>query len=301
VITPSPAIEVRGLSKRIRKTTVLEPVDLVVPRGSVLALVGHNGAGKTTLIKILLNILQPTVGEATVLGLASAGLRGEAFKRIGYVSENQEMPEWMTVQRLMRHLSSLYPRWEDARLLEDLQLPPECPIKHLSRGMRMKVALASVLAFGPELVMMDEPFSGLDTAVRSEIIQTLLDRAHDNGMTVLISSHDLEEIETFATHIAFLRCGRLLFSEPIEVSLERCREVTVTFETEIADREMTKLPAGCVAAEAQGAMLRFVDMRANVNDHEDAIRELMPEAVQVQSEGMNLKAIFLALNKGVRS
>ena len=301
MIPSSPAIEVCGLTKRIRKTTVLEPVNLVVPRGAVLALVGHNGAGKTTLIKLLLNILQPTAGEATVLGLATAGLRGEAFTQIGYVSENQEMPEWMTVQQLMRHLSSLYPRWKDAELLEDLQLPPERQIKYLSRGMRMKVALASVLAFEPELVMMDEPFSGLDTAVRSEIIQTLLDRVHDNRMTVLISSHDLEEIETFATHIAFLRGGRLLFSEPIEVLLERCREVTVTFETEIADRELRKLAAGCVAAEAQGAMLRFVDIRANVNDHEGAIRELMPEAVQVQSESMNLKGIFLALNKGVRS
>jgi ABC-2 type transport system ATP-binding protein len=301
VIPSSTAIEVRGLSKRIRKTTVLEPVDLVVPRGAIYALVGHNGAGKTTLIKILLNILQPTAGEATILGLASTRLRGEAFKRIGYVSENQEMPEWMTVQQLMRHLSSLYPRWEDAGLLKDLQLPTERTIKHLSRGMRMKVALASVLAFEPEIVIMDEPFSGLDTAVRSEIIQTLLDRAHDNEMTVLISSHDLEEIETFATHIAFLRGGRLLFSEPIEVLLERCREVTVTFETEIANREITKLAAGCVAAEAQGAMLRFVDVGANVHDHEGAIRELMPDAVQVQSEGMNLKAIFMALNKGVRS
>ena len=109
MIPSSTAIEVRGLSKRIRKTTVLEPVDLVVPRGAIYALVGHNGAGKTTLIKILLNILQPTAGEATILGLASTRLRGEAFKRIGYVSENQEMPEWMTVQQLMRHLFVVSP------------------------------------------------------------------------------------------------------------------------------------------------------------------------------------------------
>jgi ABC-2 type transport system ATP-binding protein len=300
-VTPSSsAIEVLGLTKRIGRRTLLEPISLVVPRGAVLALVGHNGAGKTTLIKLLLNILQPTSGEATVLGMATAGLRGDAFKRIGYVSENQEMPEWMTVLQLMEHLRSLYPRWDDAGLLEDLRLPPERKIKHLSRGMRMKLALASVLAFGPELLVMDEPFSGLDTAVRSEIIQTLLDRTHGSGMTILICSHDLEEVETFATHVAFLRGGRLLFSEPIEVLLGRCREVTVTFETEIAHREVAKLAVGCVAAEAQGAMLRFVDTQVNVTNHEGAIRELMPAAVAVQSEGMNLTSLFLALNKGGR-
>lgn len=293
----TPAIDARQLSKRIGKSTVLEAMDLAVPRGAIVALVGHNGAGKSTLIKLLLNILEPTTGEATVLGMPTASLRGDAFTRIGYVSENQEMPEWMTVSGLMRHLRPMYPRWNDEGLLEELQLPAERKIKDLSRGMRMKLALASVLAFGPELLVMDEPFSGLDIAVRTELIQTLLDRTHDGETTVLISSHDLEEMETFATHIAFLRKGRLLFAEPIDELLARCREVTVTFAGDVAERMKTALPNGCVAAEAKGAMLRFVDMQADVDGHEDAIRALMPQAVAVQSEGMNLRAIFLALNK----
>ncbi|MCU1322569.1 MAG: transporter ATP-binding protein [Acidobacteriaceae bacterium] len=296
----SPAVEVRELSKRIGKTTLLAPLNLVVSRGSILALVGHNGAGKTTLIKLLLNILLPTTGEATVLGMNSTELRGDAFTRLGYVSENQEMPEWMTVAQMMEHLRPLYPQWEDSGLLEDLQLPPERKIKHLSRGMRMKAALASVLAFGSELLISDEPFSGLDTAVRSEMVQTLLDRTHGREMTVIVSSHDLDEIETFATHVAFLRAGQLLFAEPIETLLTRCREVTVTFAQDIAERARLKLPEGCVATEAQGAMLRFVDLRVNVADHEDAIRKLMPEAVHVQSDGLGLRGIFLALNKGGR-
>lgn len=301
MMAASSAIEVRGLSKRIGKMTLLQPMDLSVPRGAILALVGHNGAGKTTLIKLLLNILRPTSGEARVLGMLSSDLRGDAFTRIGYVSENQEMPDWMTVEQMMEHLRLLYPRWEDAGLLEDLQLPPERKIRHLSRGMRMKAALASVLAFGPELLLMDEPFSGLDTAVRTEFIQTLLDRTHDMETTVVISSHDLDEMEMFATHVAFLHAGKLSFAEPIESLLERCREVTVTFEGETAEEAKAKLPAGCMAAEAKGAMLRFVDTRVNVEDHEGAIWELMPEAVQVQSEGMNLRAIFLALTKGGRA
>ncbi|HEY4357183.1 MAG TPA: ABC transporter ATP-binding protein [Acidobacteriaceae bacterium] len=297
-MTTSAAIEVHGLSKRFGKATVLEPMDLTVPRGAVLALVGHNGAGKTTLIKMLLNILPPTGGHASVLGMPSSELRGDVFTRVGYVSENQEMPEWMTVQQLMEHLRPLYPRWKDAGLLQELQLPPERKIEHLSRGMRMKLAFASVLAFAPELLLLDEPFSGLDTAIRSELVQTLLDRTHDSETTVVISSHDLAELETFASHVAFLRAGRLLFAEPMDRLLTRCREVTVTFAGDTAEQAKLKLPDGCVAAEAEGALLRFVDLRVNVEDHEGAIRELMPEAVQVQSEGMNLRAIFMALNKG---
>ena len=146
--------------------------------------------------------------------------------------------------------------------------PAQAEDKHLSRGMRMKTALASVLAFGPELLLMDEPFTGLDPAVRTELIQTLLDRIHTedpaNATTIVISSHDLDEVESFATHVGFLHGGRLLFAQPIESLLTRCREVTVTFENEVAANVSAKLPEGCVAAEASGAMLRFVDLRVNV-------------------------------------
>jgi ABC-2 type transport system ATP-binding protein len=299
-----PVIEARQLGKRFGSTAVLAPLNLTVPRGAVLALIGHNGAGKTTLLKLLLNILRPTEGESTVLGMPSTSLRGQAFTRIGYVSEHQEMPEWMSVKQLMQHLRPMYPRWNDAGLLEDLQLPPERKIEHLSRGMRMKLALASSLAFQPELLLMDEPFSGLDPAARTEMIQSLLDRTHTDdpeaATTIVISSHDLDEIETFATHVAFLRRGQLLFAEPMEQLLVRCREVTVTFGGNVAAQARTRLAEGCVAAEASGAMLRFVDLRVNVEDHEGAIRALMPDAVHVQSEPMNLRAIFLALNKTVR-
>lgn len=304
-MTAAPAIEARQIGKRIGKTTLLAPLDLTVHRGAILALVGANGAGKSTLIKLLLNMLQPTHGGATVLGMPAASLRGRAFTRIGYISETQQMPEWMTVAALMEHLRPMYPRWDDAGLLEDLDLPPERKIKHLSRGMRMKAAFASVLAFGPELLFLDEPFTGLDAAVRTEIIQTLLDRTHtedpEKATTLVISSHDLDEVESFATHVAFLHHGRLLFAQPMDTLLASCREVSVTFENEVAAQRISKLPEGCIAAEASSAMLRFVDLRVNIEDHEGAIRALMPDAVHVESEPMNLRGIFLALNKRGRT
>jgi len=194
-MTVASAIETTALAKTYGKTQVLYPISLSVPQGSVCALVGHNGAGKTTLIKLLLNILRPTSGSATVLGESASALTGASFTRIGYVSENQEMPEWMTVQGFMDYLGPFYPTWNDTNLLADLDLPPDRKLKHLSRGMRMKAALASILAFRPQLIVMDEPFSGLDPLVRDQLIETLLDRINDNsdllGTTVLISSHDL--------------------------------------------------------------------------------------------------------------
>jgi ABC-2 type transport system ATP-binding protein len=231
----TPAVEVRQLAKRFGGTEALAPLDLIVPRGAIFALVGHNSAGKTTLIKLLLNIIQPTSGSATILGESAAALTGALFTRIGYISENQEMPEWMTVQGFMDYLRPFYPTWDDTNLLADLDLPSDRKLKHLSRGMRMKTALASILAFRPPLIVMDEPFSGLDPLVRDELIETLLDRinddgdfANDTGTTILISSHDLAEVESFATHVAFLHQGKLLFAEPMAALTARFREVTVT-------------------------------------------------------------------------
>jgi ABC-2 type transport system ATP-binding protein len=296
-------IETHGLGKKFGGAQVLQPTTLRVPRGAVLALVGHNGAGKSTLIKLLLNMIPATDGSATVLGVPVERLRGEAFERIGYLCENQEMPEWMTVAGLMEHLRSLYPRWDDEGLLEEMQLPPERKIKHLSRGMRMKLALASVLAFGPELLLMDEPFSGLDTSVRTELVRAVLGRMRtdeDSATTMVISSHDLEEMETFATHVAFLREGSLLLMDSLEGLMARCREVTVTFGGNVAESAAARLAEGCVGAEAEGAMLRFVDMHANVQDHEGAMREVWPDAAHVESEPVSLRTIFLALNRPER-
>lgn len=305
-MTPvAPAIKARQLSKRIGKRTLLAPLDLTVPRGAIVALIGANGAGKTTLIKLLLNMWNASTGEATVLGMPSRALHGAAFQRIGYVSEKQEMPEWMTVGTLMKHLKPMYPIWDDKDLLKELELPLDRRIKHLSRGMRMKTALASVLAFKPELLIMDEPFTGLDSAIRTDLVRALLGRTQvedsDSATTIVISSHDLDEMENFATHVAFLHDGELLFAEPIDTLLARCREVTVRFEQVTAEQSISKLAEGCIAAEASGAMLRFVDMRVNVDDHEGAIRTLMPDVVHVQSEPMGLRSIFLALNQEKRT
>jgi ABC-2 type transport system ATP-binding protein len=304
-----PAIEARQLSKTFGATQVLAPLDLIVPRGSILALVGHNGAGKTTLIKLLLNILQPTTGVATVLGQSTATLTSAAFTRIGYVSENQELPDWMTVQSFLDYLRPFYPTWNEAGLLDELDLPPDRKLKHLSRGMRMKAVFASVLAFSPSVILMDEPFSGLDPVVRDELIQTLLGRIHpddagadESGATILISSHDLGEIESFATHVAFLHEGTLLFAEPMNTLVTRFREVTVTLaRSESAEEYMTNLPDSWLSPESSGAVIRFIYTKADTEAPEIAVRGVFQRAEGIQSESMTLRTIFLALVKANRT
>ena len=175
-MTPVAPIETRQLTCRFGKHTALAPLDFTIPRGSVYALVGHNGAGKTTLMKLLLNMIRPTSGSASVLGVPSTQLTSSIFTRVGYVAEGQEMPGWMTVRSFMNYLRPFYPTWNEGTLLRDLDLPGDRHIRDLSRGMRMKVALASVLAFQPELILMDEPFSGLDPLVRDELTRALLER-----------------------------------------------------------------------------------------------------------------------------
>jgi ABC-2 type transport system ATP-binding protein len=167
------AIQTDALVKKFRRVDAVQGLTLDVPHGAVSALVGPNGAGKTTAIKILMNIIGPTSGRAQVLGVDSTRIRGRFFESIGYVSENQELPEWMTVSTLLSYLRPFYPTWDvklEADLIRQFELPPDRKLRHLSRGMRMKAALASSLAYHPKLIVLDEPFTGLDPLVRDELI-----------------------------------------------------------------------------------------------------------------------------------
>jgi ABC-2 type transport system ATP-binding protein len=305
MMTPKPAIEINQLTKQFGTNQVLAPLDLAVPRGSVFALVGHNGAGKTTLIKLLLNMHQPTAGSATVLGQPATSLSGSSFTRIGYISETQELPDWMTVRQLLDYLRPFYPVWDETGLLEDLDLPPDRKLSHLSRGMRMKALFASVLAFRPSLILMDEPFSGLDAVTRDILIKTLIGRIDpadgSDETTVVISSHELAEIESFATHVAFLQQGELLFAEPMDTLMTRFREVTVTLSPSEPAANHTRLPSDWLSPESSGVVLRFTYTKANMEDPETVVREVLPGIRHVSSEPMNLRTIFLALSKANRN
>jgi ABC-2 type transport system ATP-binding protein len=287
------------LSKRFRKTVVLDHLNMSVPEHSVYGLVGPNGAGKTTTIKILMNARQPTEGMAEVFGRDSRRLSPEDFTQIGYVSENQQMPEWMTVEYFMNYLRPFYPDWDVARaqeLLHQFELPPDRRIRNLSHGMRMKAALASSLAYRPRLIVLDEPFTGLDALVRDELIEGVLECA--DGATILISSHDLSEIESFASHIGYLDRGRLQFSEEMTSLVDRFREIEITLAN--PSQSAISWPAAWLNTEQSPAVVRFVDTQFDPERTIAEVHRLFGNTHQICVNPMPLRAIFVTLAKAGR-
>jgi ABC-2 type transport system ATP-binding protein len=285
-----------GLSKCFRNNRVLDGLNLEVPQASIFGLVGPNGAGKTTAIKILMNMLKPTSGGCEVLGTDSRDLGPADLARIGYVSENQELPGWMTVEYLMDYLKPFYPAWDEtlaADLLRKFELPRKRKLRHLSRGMWMKAALACSLAYRPRLLVMDEPFSGLDPLVREDLIEGLLENAGE--LTILVSSHDLADIESFASHIGYLDHGRLQFSEEMTSLTERFREIEVTVEPPAILPGGGRWPAKWLRPETSPALVRFVETHFDPERTSIEIRQLFSGVQNISMNPMPLRAIFIAL------
>jgi ABC-2 type transport system ATP-binding protein len=287
-------VETRGLSKKFGRFEAVEDLDLRIPEGSVFALIGANGAGKTTLIRLLMNILRADRGQASVLGTPSSKLEPAEFPRIGYVSESQKLPERLSLAHYFEYLRSLYPAWDrtlEGQLCAQFELPSTRKIGHLSHGMRMKALLVGALAYRPKLLVLDEPLSGLDTLVRDEVVNGLLQQAADS--TILISSHELAEIESFTTHVAFMQNGRLLLQEAIEDLQARFREVHVTLS---AVKELPQpLPQGWLLPTVSGHRLRFVAARYDGDGplYQELTRHF--GAVKMECEPMSLRAIANAL------
>jgi len=293
------AIEIEQLSRRYGRTPALDALTLAVPRGSVFALLGANGAGKTTTLKVLVNLLTPTAGRATVLGVDSRRLGERALARIGYVAEGQSLPEWMTVAQLLAYCRPFYPTWDpalEAKLRAQFDLPPDRRIAELSRGMRLKAALLASLAYRPRLLVLDEPFGGVDPVVRDDLARGLLAAAELGETTVLLSSHDIEEVERLADHVALLESGRLNFAEPTEALLRRFRRIEV--ETEHRPAAGDRPAAWRNWQEAPGRVT-FVDSAYERDGTERACRERFPEAT-VRAYPLTLREIFVTLARGHR-
>ena len=292
-------VRVHDLSKKFRGLVAVNHLNLEVPDGGIYGLVGTNGAGKTTTIKVLMNILRPTSGWSDILGVNSRNLSPREFALIGYVSENQEIPEWMTVEYFLRYLKFFYPTWDDAlagELVRQFNLPLSRKLGQLSRGMRMKAALVSSLAYHPRVIVLDEPFSGLDPLVRDEFVEGLLEQAA--GATMLISSHDLAEIESFASHIGYMEDGRLQFSEEMTSLSNRFREIEVTLEA--PPQLPNQWADSWICLEASSAIIRFIDSQFDRERTLAEVQRLFPAAKNVSVNPLPLRAIFVALAKNSR-
>jgi len=299
IIGTETMIRTENLTKRYRRNDALIGVSLEVPTGSVFALVGPNGAGKSTAIKTVMNIIQPTAGRAEILGVDSRALGAAQLAQIGYVSENQRLPEWMKVDYFLSYCKAFYPTWNDAdaaELIRAYHLPLDRPLKALSRGMRVKAALAASLAYRPRLIVLDEPFSGLDVLVREQLIESILDRTPE--ATVLVCSHDLAEIESFATHVAYLNEGHLEFVEEMGALTERFREIEITLAGP-ADLP-PNLPATWLNPEQSGVAVRFTDAQYDAVRSHDEIRRHFGPVGEIEARPMAFRAIFLSLAKSAK-
>jgi ABC-2 type transport system ATP-binding protein len=292
-------IRIENLWKKFGRFEALRGLSFDVPDGSAFAMIGANGAGKTTTIKVLMNILEPTRGSATLLGVNSRKISAQELAQIGYVSENQGMPSRLTVEEYTTYLRLFYPTWDrdlESSISRQLRLPLDRRIGDLSHGMRMKMALMCALPYRPKLLILDEPFSGLDPLVRDEFMEGLLDQAGE--MTILISSHELGEIDGVATHVAFLDEGKLLFQESMSDLTGRFREVHVTLDVEAKRPNQT--PKEWIEMRTMGNVLTFVDSGFDESGLSERIRSRINGVREIDSQPMALRSIFTTLARAAR-
>ncbi len=216
------ALEAIDLGKRYRRTWALQSCSLEIPAGRIAALIGPNGAGKTTLLNLAVGLLTPTAGEVRVFGAAPAD-DPAALSRIGYVAQDKPLYRGFTVAEMLRFGAKLNPRWDDelARArLGRLNIPLGQKVNKLSGGQQSQVALVLALAKRPELIVLDEPVAALDPLARREFLQVLMDATVETGMTVLLSSHLVGELERVCDYLVILNAGRVQFAGDLETFAE---------------------------------------------------------------------------------
>jgi ABC-2 type transport system ATP-binding protein len=259
--------------------------------GQVYGLVGANGAGKTTLLKHLLGLLRAATGSVRVFGLDPVRDPVGVLSRVGYLSEERELPEWMRVDELMAYTQAYHPTWDGAyarTLLESFGLDPAKKVKELSKGMRAQAALIAAVAHRPELLILDEPSSGLDAMVRRDILDAIVRTVADDGRTVIFSSHLLDEVERMSDHVTLIHGGRVTVSGELDKVRRRYRRSRVRF---VESLDHPPVLDSALAIEGGGRMWSVVhtgpseDFRLSVHARRGEV---------VESRDATLEEIFLA-------
>jgi len=286
-------IEAAGLRKHYGQVEALRGLDLRVPAGSICGFLGRNGAGKTTALKVLLGMARPTSGEARLFGLPAQdeGASVEIRRRTGFVSDEKDLYDYMTVAEMIRFTAPFFPRWSadlEARYLRRFELPPDRRVKALSRGMRTKLALLLALCRGAELLVLDEPTSGLDPAMTEEVLQALVAHAAGEEMTIFFSSHQIAEVEQIADRVVIIDRGRAVISGALDDLKESFRRVQLVFDRDAPDA--TFRAAGVARVRRKGRVLSVLSS-AGAQDIVDEAHGLNPVSVEVAP--VTLKEIFL--------
>lgn len=286
-----PIVEVQRLTRQFDGKIALNDLSLIVPRGGVFGLIGGNGAGKTTLIRHILGMLKAQTGSVRVFGLDPVENPVGVLGRIGYLSEDRDLPNWMRVHELIRYTQAFYPNWDPKyaeELREAFDLDPKAKVKALSRGQRARAGLLVALAHRPDLLVLDEPSSGLDPVVRRDILGAIIRTIADEGRTVFFSSHLLDEVERVADRVAIIHEGRIMLTASMDEIKESHRRMTLRF-----GKAMSQPPAlvGTLACEGGGAEWTYV-----CNGESEQLRRAAEAigATVVDDSALSLDEIFVS-------
>lgn len=293
-------IATQGLARRFGRVEAFRDLDLRVPEGEAVGLIGANGAGKSTLLRVLVNLLPPTAGHASVLGVDSSTLDAGAFTRIGYLAAGQALPHVHTVGDLIAWCRPLHPTWDEGstgRLLDLLAIDPAQPLRTASRGTRLKAHVVVTLAFRPPLLLLDEPLEGLDPLTRDQVVDALLDLMTDRGTTVLLASHDLDVLERLLDRVAFLQHGTLLFNERLDELQRRYRRIDITDIDEHAATPEALAVFRPIDVLHDKDRTRFVTSAYVEHDTERLLREQWPDA-RLTVTPLSLREVFVAHARG---
>jgi ABC-2 type transport system ATP-binding protein len=247
------AVEVSGLSKMFRKTAAVNGLDLQIKKGTIFGFIGPNGAGKTTTIKMLMGLLKPDGGKATVLGLDPQKDFEAIKQRVGYVPEQHLEYRWMKVREVIKFCRTFYEKWNDemcGQLMEQFKLKGDDKVKWLSKGMLAKLSLLLAVSHEPELLLLDEPTGGLDPLIREEFLDGVVRTASGEHQTVFFSSHTISDVQRFADTVGIINEGQLLCHKPVDLFLEKTKRIRLLVEGGTLPHELTK-----------GAVYHYIDGR----------------------------------------
>jgi ABC-2 type transport system ATP-binding protein len=238
--TPAPAIEARGLRKTFGKTVALDGVDLRIETGRIVGLIGPNGAGKTTALKAILG-LTPYDGQLTVLGRNPYLERNEVMQEVCFIADVAVLPPWLKASQALDYVGGVHPRFDRKKaegFLARTSIPPDSRVHRLSKGMITQLHLALVMAIDAKLLVLDEPTLGLDILFRKQFYDTLLNDYFDRERTILVTTHQVEEIQHVLTDVMFMNKGRLVLDCTMEDFENRYVEVMVRPEQTAAARAL---------------------------------------------------------------
>ena len=285
-------IATSDLHKQYGGVEALRGLTLRVPAGSIYGFLGRNGAGKTTTIKVVLGMARPDRGSALVFGVPSVAEAGvDVRRRIGFVSDDKDLYDFMTVDEMIRFTAAFFPRWRadlEQRYRRAFELPGDRKVKALSRGTRTKLALLLALCRGAELLILDEPTSGLDPAITEEVLQALVAHVASEDMTVFFSSHQINEVDQIADHVAIVDRGRIVVAGELDDLRERYRRIQMVFADQ-APEPAFRAP-GVERVRRAGRVLTVLSSAGSERIVAEA-RALDPVSVDISP--VTLKEIFL--------